>query len=87
MPTAEPYGDCVLERWTWPGGDWLWVHQADPLVLIDPPLLADVRHVSPHPAVTLRDDVLTIRGQNRTVVYVIGRYIPERGMYEARWPD
>jgi hypothetical protein len=83
MPTAEPYGDCVLERW----GSWVWVWQADPMVLIAADLLADLRRSGPHPAGTLQGNVLTIRGQNRTVVYVIGRYIPELGHYEARWPD
>jgi hypothetical protein len=30
---------------------------------------------------------VTIRGENRTVLYRLGRYLPELDAYEAQWPD
>jgi len=31
--------------------------------------------------------LVTLKGENRTVIYRIGKYLPDCDCYEAEWPD
>jgi hypothetical protein len=77
-------GDCVLQT----DGDGIVVVQADPRVLIAGELHDLMREGRGlHRCVTLDGDLLRIRAKNRTVIYRVGEYIPERRAYFAEWPD
>lgn len=89
-PDDDPdfYGECVLQS----DCDWPDRHQhvritrADPRILIDASVLFAII-ANRSPIATYRDGVVTIRAENRTVVYRVGRYLPRWGCYEAEWPD
>jgi hypothetical protein len=85
LASGEP-GTCVVTRPDDPLGTFqLRVDHADPRIWITAELLEQIpEHDAP---ATLKDGVLTINGVNRKVIYRIGRYLPERGVYEAEWPD
>ena len=42
---------------------------------------------SPNAADGLEGWLVTVRGENRSIMYRIGKYLPDRGCYEAEWPD
>ena len=68
-------------------GDELDILAAGPRVTMTAELVDSFRRGYGHPSVSLDGDVLTIRGTNRTVVYVIGEHLPETDTYRAEWPD
>ncbi len=81
-------GECILQRvedLDHPSGFRIRVIRADPRILVSRKLLEDIDR--DHPWVMLADDVLTIRAENQTVVYRLGRCLPSMGAYEAEWPD
>lgn len=91
---ADPqaFGDCVVQSERHPLDGWaLRILRADPRVLVDAAVLGQILNNHPdHPvqAIPQQDAVyLRIRGVNRTVVYRIGEYLPERRAYVAQWPD
>jgi hypothetical protein len=80
------YGDCVIgsDR----EGRYRVIH-ADPRTLIDPTVLAEIvgGRASTLATYDPEHETVTIRAGNRTVVYRVGRYLPDRRGYEAVWPD
>ena len=88
-PAAETVGDVLLRCEFDPlDGSRLFVDRADPVALIGEEMLAEAAAGDPE-LVALVDDVLTIRAENRTVVYVVDRdsYDPQARTYLMRWPD
>jgi hypothetical protein len=78
------------------------IDRADPRILVAAQLLEDWRTYGTGPFADLRPGpgaavfpglhgfggwLITIRGENRTVVYRIGRKVPTALAYEAEWPD
>ena len=81
-------GDVVITRIDDPlKPSRLRVDRADPRARIAAELVNEIVSGRAHPAVTLVDDVLTINGENRRVVYRLGRYDPVGRFYEMEWPD
>lgn len=79
-------GECTVIR-TPTGAEVL---HADPVIHISAEMLDEIERGYGADCMTLtRDDVLTIRATNRTVVYRIDRdaYDFERDSYRAEWPD
>lgn len=86
----DKVGDCVL------GADYgdpddlhgrLRVDRADPIIWVSAEIVERVRVNDHHPDVTVDGDLLTIRASNRTVIYRIGEYYPQRHCYLLTWPD
>jgi len=80
----------------------VWIDQADPRILVCPELLENWQIHGTGPFADLRPGpgasvlpglhgfegwLVTIRGENQTVVYRIGRKVPHARVYEAEWPD
>lgn len=78
------------------------VDQADPRVMITVELLEELLACGTGPFAELRPGpgasvmpglhgfegwLLTVRGENQTVMYRIGRKVPTAHCYEAEWPD
>lgn len=61
------------------------IDHADPKVTISGDLVRQALAVGPHH--TLAHSKLTIMGDNRKVIYLIGAYLPDIDCYEAEWPD
>jgi len=74
--------------WT---GDQFEIVEADPRITITDEFIDRVRQGYGHPNISLVDDVLTMRGTNRTVVYRLVEHVPAVGItqshYRAEWPD
>ena len=90
------FGECIVTRvqvGNLTGPDELRIDRADPVVLISPELLDEVRQNPPDSPATFDGRVLRIRGVNRTVVYRIRDVLePVPGMpghwnYVGEWPD
>lgn len=83
------YGECRITTLHDSGGFMvrLRVDRADPRILIAPELLREMGPPESGWAATFDGETVRIRGENRTVVYRVGRYLPEWGCYEAEWPD
>jgi nitric oxide reductase large subunit len=85
-------GDCILTRHCSPGRNSLTVERADPRAWIGADILAEISRLTaaddPRWS-SLNDDVLTIRADNRTVVYRVDwtAYDASRDTYLAEWPD
>jgi hypothetical protein len=85
---AEAFGDCVVESERHPLDGWkLRVVHAAPAVLVDVGVLAIIAANPPEHPVQYDGKYLRIRGDNCTVVYRVGEYLPDRHAYAARWPD
>ena len=85
------YGECRLTSLHDACGslERLRIDQADPRVLIAREVLEQMPSPDPDwplPA-TFDGETVRIRGENRSVIYRVGRYLPELGCYEAEWPD
>jgi len=65
----------------------MWVVEAAPRTLVSEEMLDQVRSGGGRPEVTLEGDMLKVRARNRTLIYRIGEYLPERHAYVAEWPD
>lgn len=82
------YGNCVVSQ-AFDGT--LVIERADPRILISAEFVNIMRNLDRvdwlNPAVTLRDDVLTIDGNNQRVIYQIGEDLVPPGYYVAEWPD
>ena len=74
------------------------VTHADPRALITPSLLEAMTEGGPSPFFSLKPGpggdhggwlgwVLTVRGENRTVVYHLSEYLEEQNCYLMEWPD
>lgn len=78
------------------------IAQADPRITVTADLLEELLAYGSGPFAELRPGpgasvmpglqgftgwLLTIRGENRTVMYRIGRKVPTARAYEAEWPD
>lgn len=87
MTHNEP-GDCTISVRYDPGDrtDKLYIDHADPVVWVSRELIDDWRRAN-HPYVEITDDQFTIRASNRTVIYRIGEYDPQRQRYLCHWPD
>ena len=88
------YGECVLTRLDDPiEGMQLRIDRADPVVLISPQLLDEMRRNPPDYPATFDGEVVRIRGVNRTVIYRIRDVLePVFGHlgywnYVGEWPD
>lgn len=71
-------------------GDDLEIVHADPKIKISTEMMDRFKSGYGHPAVSLVDDVLTIHGTNRTVVYRINGDKSHDGFQwwvHAEWPD
>ncbi|MGH3217908.1 MAG: hypothetical protein ACRDPY_04120 [Streptosporangiaceae bacterium] len=71
-------------------GSQLLIERADSQVLVPRRIVDEVREGcrrSEGRWVSLTGDVLRIRATNRTVVYRLGKLLPDRDCYEAEWPD
>lgn len=98
LPSDIPDGVCDLTRLD---DGRIRVDRADPRILISAELLDSVNgslcmpddrlplYVSLHHALpgTYAGAVMTIRGVNRTVIYLIGEYLPSVHGYIAEWSD
>ena len=63
-------GECVIEALAgWPAPGTLRINRADEQILISDFLLDEFRKCRGHPDVHFGDNILTIRGTNRTVSY------------------
>jgi len=78
-------GDCTIMH----EGDRLRVTQADPKVWVARELLAELDAGNLHPDITFVDDVLTINGVNRRVIYRVRRDVEwlAGACVLAEWPD
>jgi hypothetical protein len=86
-PAAAPTGTCVIKRLDDPlDGTRLWIDHADPQIMVSAELLDEISR-SPSPGVSLKDGVLRIVAENRTVIYRIGEYFAAIHAYAAEWPD
>lgn len=65
----------------------VYVDQADPVVWAAGEAVAEIKSGAAHPDVTIQDDLITIRGSNRTVVYRIRQDDFPRDRYLMVWPD
>lgn len=65
----------------------LYIKQADPRVLITCEMLDEFKNGNIHKDVTLADEILTINGMNRRVVYKLGKYNHSLNAYDLEWPD
>ena len=91
MSSDEEYGQCHVTSLHDAHGSLmrLRIDRADPRVLITREMLFQMPAPDPEwpwPA-TFDGNVVRIRGENRTVLYRIGQYLPDRDCYEAEWPD
>lgn len=91
-PATAPRGTCIISRFDDPvHGSRLHIDHADPSVVIAAELLDDIaqgeRAMGNLPGVSLRDGVLRIEAENRTVIYRIGEYHAAIHGYTAEWPD
>ena len=91
---AATVGECRVSRWTDPGTmtDHLRIDHADPTAWVSADLLDEISVLTARNEdrwTSLVDDVLTIRADNRTVVYRIDptRYDAEQDRYFMEWPD
>jgi hypothetical protein len=77
-------GDCTAERLS---DGRIVIKRADPYVRITAELLVEWQR--PNEYVTVVDDVITLRADNRTVVYrlIPNDYDPRNDTYGAEWPD
>lgn len=57
------------------------IDRADPLALMSAELLNELGGGNRHPDCVITDQLLILRGSNRTVVYRIGEYDPQRRAY------
>jgi hypothetical protein len=82
-------GTCTISDRITPenGQREICIDRADPRIQIADDFLDEIRAGNHHPDVTLDGDLLKIRAVNRTVVYRIGVYIPDRRVHTAEWPD
>ena len=88
------YGECVVTLIADPvEGAQIRIDRADPVVLISPELLDEMRSNPPDYPATFDGHVLRIRGVNRTVVYRIRDVMepvpgnPGCWNYVGEWPD
>ena len=89
---SDEYGQChVTSLHDAQGGLMrLRIDRADPRVLITRELLKEIPPPDPsglNGPVTYDGNIVRIQGENRTVIYRIGQYLPEENCYEAEWPD
>jgi hypothetical protein len=82
-------GDCTISDRIVPETSQREIHldHADPRIQIAEDFLNEIRGGHHHPGVALDGDLLKIRATNRTVIYRIGIYTPDRKVYTAEWPD
>ena len=57
------------------------IDHADPVVLMSEELYDELVSGNHHPDCEIKDGLFTTRGMNRTVVYRIGEYDPQRRAY------
>jgi hypothetical protein len=91
MGMEAGYGECRVTSLHDARGSLmrLRIDQADPRILITRELLEQMQPPDPDwplPA-TFDGEIVRIRGENRSVIYRVVRYLPELGCYEAEWPD
>jgi hypothetical protein len=84
---ADWRGDCVAIYHAEDGS--VTIDRADPHILISTEFLDAIRQGDmPAKVATMQDDVVTIRGSNRTVVYRLRRDVPTPPtLVAAEWPD
>ena len=63
------------------------IDRADPIIWAAAELIDLLRTRDNHPDGEINGDLLTVRGSNRTVIYRIGEYDPQRQAYLCHWPD
>lgn len=87
-------GDVVVRRWTDPETltDKLFIDRADPISRVSAELLQEISVLTERGEdrwSTLDGDVLTIKADNRTVVYRVDftSYDAATDSYLMRWPD
>lgn len=58
-------------------------------VSLDIPLRSNSNHQCPdsQPGFCFKDCLVAFTAANRTVIYRVGDYLPERNAWEASWPD
>lgn len=72
----------LVARWRAAGGEPFY---GNPFMTVRPG--PDAAQGLGAPAKSLKGRLVTIRGENRTVVYRIGEYLADRDCFEAEWPD
>jgi hypothetical protein len=87
LPGTDGEPGLVLEetRFSNPLGD-IRIVLARPRVFIPDEIVCNIRRRCCHPGITLDEDVLTINGTDRKVVYLLTQD-PVRFGYIAEWPD
>lgn len=87
--TPRKFGKCVVVR-TYGAENGLRIERADPKVRLDAELLQEISVLTIRDEPrwsSLVDDVLTIRADNRTVVYRIDWTDYDGQSFGAEWPD
>jgi len=85
----DKVGECVLSTYYCPETNryQLRIDRADPIIWVSPDVVAELLARQPETFVEVDGDLLTLAGANRTVVYRVGEYVPDRHVYVCRWPD
>jgi hypothetical protein len=63
------------------------IDKADPCILIAGTFIKRWLQGQHHPSVSLTENVVRIKASNRTVIYRLIEYLPDRDAYIAEWPD
>jgi hypothetical protein len=81
-------GECIIQRGRDENlNDRLRVLRADPRITIAREILDEVRGNPLDAPGSFDGEYFRIRAVNRTVVYRVGEYLPDRQAYAAEWPD
>jgi len=84
---SEAYGECVISTLREGSRVRLRIDRADPRILIAREELASLAPPGWDCPATSDGETVRVHGENRTVFYRVGRYLPDLGCYEAEWPD
>ena len=68
------------------GRGGLLILRADPRIILHTQIISLMLR-DPGAGVALDDDLLRIRGRDRTVLYRLSGYLPELRAWTAEWPD